>query len=32
LAMYGPGSEKLTPFMRNTDIHNFLLEAAEVKV
>ena len=30
LAMYGPGSEKLTPFMRNTDMHNFLLDAAEV--
>ena len=32
LGMYGPGSERLKPFMRNTDIHNFLLEAAEVKV
>ena len=32
LAMYGPGSEKLKPFMRNTDIHNFLLSAAEVSI
>lgn len=32
LAMYGPGSEKLKPFMRNTDMHNFLLEVAEVSV
>lgn len=31
LAMYGPGSEKLKPFMRNTDIHTFLLEVAEVE-
>ena len=32
LAMYGPGSERLKPFMRNTDMHNFLLEVAEVRV
>lgn len=31
LAMFGPGSEKLTPFMRNTDMHKFLLNAAEVQ-
>lgn len=31
LAMFGPGSEKLKPFMKNTDIHKFLLEAAEVE-
>jgi alkaline phosphatase len=30
LAMYGPGSEKLKPFVKNTELHNFLLEAAEV--
>lgn len=30
LAMYGPGSEKMKPFMRNVEIHNFLLNAAEV--
>ena len=32
LAMYGPGSEKLSPFMRNTDMHQFLLEVAEVSL
>ena len=32
LGMYGPGSEHLKPFMRNTDIHNFLLDVAEVRV
>ncbi len=31
LAMYGPGSENLKPFMRNVDIHNFLLNAAHVE-
>ena len=30
LGMYGPGSEKLKPFMRNTELHTFLLEVAEV--
>ena len=30
LAMFGPGSEKLKPFMRNTELHHFMLEAAEV--
>ncbi len=28
LAMYGVGKENLTPFMRNTDMHNFLLKVA----
>lgn len=31
LAMYGPGSENMKSFMKNTDMHNFLLEAAEVE-
>ncbi|MDY3316590.1 alkaline phosphatase [Riemerella anatipestifer] len=31
LAMFGPGSERLKPLMRNTDIHTFLLDAAEVE-
>lgn len=31
IAMYGPGSKLLKPFIRNTDIHNLLLEAAEVE-
>ncbi len=30
LAMYGPHSENLKPFVRNTELHNFMLEAAEV--
>lgn len=30
LAMFGPGSEKLPPFIRNYEMHNFLLSAAEV--
>ncbi|WP_407427149.1 alkaline phosphatase [Arcticibacter sp.] len=30
LAMFGPGSERLKPFVKNTDLHNFMLEAAEV--
>ena len=30
LAMYGPHSENLRPFVRNTELHNFMLEAAEV--
>ncbi|MFP4096911.1 MAG: alkaline phosphatase [Cyclobacteriaceae bacterium] len=32
LAMLGPGSEMLNPFIRNTELHNFMLEAAEIKV
>jgi len=31
LAMYGPGSELLKPFMKNTDIHYLMLEAAQVQ-
>jgi len=31
LAMYGPGSEKLTPFIKNTDLHYFMLQVAEVE-
>ena len=31
LAMYGPGSDKLKSFMRNTDLHYLMLEAAEVE-
>ncbi|RZS98057.1 alkaline phosphatase [Cecembia calidifontis] len=27
LAMFGPGSEKLTGFVRNFELHNFMLEA-----
>lgn len=31
LAMFGPGSNKLKPFVKNTDLHYFMLEAAEVE-
>ncbi|BDW92355.1 alkaline phosphatase [Flagellimonas marinaquae] len=31
LAMYGPGSELLNPFIKNTDLHFLMLEAAEVE-
>ncbi|UYW02388.1 alkaline phosphatase [Flavobacterium agricola] len=31
LAMFGPGSENLKPFMKNTDLHYFMLQAAEVE-
>ena len=31
LAMYGPGSDLLTPFIKNTDLHYLMLEAAEVE-
>lgn len=31
LAMYGPGSHQMKPFMKNTDIHTFLLKAAQVE-
>ncbi len=27
LGMFGPGSEKLPPFVKNTDLHNFMLKA-----
>lgn len=30
LAMFGPGSQYLKPFMKNTEIHNFLLDVAEI--
>ena len=31
LAMFGPGSEKMKPFMKNTDMHTFLLNVAHVE-
>ncbi len=31
LAMYGPGSELMTSFTKNTEIHSLLLKAAEVE-
>ncbi|MBO9151284.1 alkaline phosphatase [Chitinophaga sp. GCM10012297] len=31
LTMLGPGSELLKPFMKNTELHNLMLEAAGVK-
>jgi alkaline phosphatase len=31
LAMYGPGSDLLSPFIKNTDLHYLMLEAAEVE-
>ena len=31
LAMFGPGSELLIPFIKNTDLHYLMLEAAEVE-
>jgi alkaline phosphatase len=31
LAMFGPGSERLKPFMKNTNMHYFMLEVAEVE-
>lgn len=30
LAMYGPGSELLKPFVKNTDLHNFMLTVTGV--
>lgn len=32
LAMYGPGSSNLKPFVRNTELHNFMLDATEIKI
>lgn len=32
LCMYGPGSELLKPFVKNTDLHYLMLQAAEVNV
>jgi alkaline phosphatase len=31
LAMFGPGSENLKSFIKNTDLHYFMLNAAEVE-
>jgi alkaline phosphatase len=31
LAMFGPGSQLLKPFVKNTDLHYLMLEAAEVE-
>lgn len=31
LAMFGPHSQHLKPFVRNTELHNFMLKAAEVE-
>ena len=31
LALFGPGSELLKPFVKNTDLHYLMLEAAEVE-
>ena len=31
IAMFGPGSDLLTPFIKNTDLHYLMLEAAEVE-
>ncbi len=31
LAMFGPGSERLKPFVKNTDLHYFMLDSAEVE-
>jgi len=32
LAMFGPGSELLNPFVKNTDLHNFMLKVTGVIV
>ncbi|PRD47497.1 alkaline phosphatase [Sphingobacterium haloxyli] len=32
LAMYGPGSEDLKPFIKNTALHNFMLQTAGIQV
>ena len=31
LAMFGPGSQNLKPFVKNTDLHYLMLQAAEVE-
>ena len=31
LAMFGPGSQELKPFIKNTDLHYFMLKTAEVE-
>ncbi|MNY62454.1 hypothetical protein D3C86_1992640 [compost metagenome] len=30
IAMFGPGSEQLKPLIKNTELHNMMLQAAEV--
>ena len=30
-AMFGPGSHLLKPYLKNTDLHYLMLEAAEVE-
>ena len=30
LTMFGPGSENLLPFVKNYELHNFLLKAAGI--
>lgn len=30
LAMFGPGSENLNPFVKNTELHNFMLDATGI--
>ena len=30
LTMFGPGSENLKPFVKNYELHNFMLKAAEM--
>ena len=32
LCMFGPGSEGMPGFMKNSDMHNFMLNAADVKI
>lgn len=32
ICMYGPGSELLKPFVKNTDLHYLMLQAAEINV
>lgn len=32
LAMFGAGSENLPPFIKNTDLHNYMLKAADVEI
>ena len=31
LAAFGPGSELLKPFVKNTDLHYLMLQAAEIE-
>ena len=31
LAVFGPGSQFLKPFIKNTDLHYLMLQAAEVE-